>query len=90
MGICLGRFIQNLFLKSRYQSRNKLLKPVFAQFNTLGLPHIMKTAAKLRIYSERKNFHILRELCEGVALEFAGPKCSISPTTSTLTALCPN
>ena len=37
MGICLGRFIQNLFLKSRYQSRNKLLKPVFAQFNTLGL-----------------------------------------------------
>ena len=36
MGICLGRFIQNLFLKSRYQSRNKLLKPVFAQFNTLG------------------------------------------------------
>ena len=44
MGICLGRFIQNLFLKSRYQSRNKLLKPVFAQFNTLGRPCPASTA----------------------------------------------
>ncbi len=63
------------------------------QFNTLGLPYIVRIAAKLWIYSERKNFHVLRELCEGVALKFAGPKCSISPTTSTLTALtalCPN